>query len=541
MKHYKRKISLVLTAGFLFSCSSPSVNSNSSNISQEQKLEIVGQNTVGINEYITVTALFEGKECEVKWESSDKSILTISSAGIVKGIKEGKALIKATKDSNVVTKEITVHESMQLGRVFSRFDNSNYKLVVASNIADFDVAFTEYYYDDSYYYESNSSILIPNFGLGQDDKGCFEYYKQDGKVTSAVLLRDNLTSYRGLLNDLSDIGTNTFANTKISEDNKYDLKTDTFTNFFFVSYAQKCTQESSDKLSLLYSTLKTLELEVLTPYSFVVKMAFGPGQECSLNYEIIKEENDALKEYLTTHNVSYPKVYDSINKVYDLVKNHNYLRKLGTYKKEDDTKIDIGNCYYTENYIYFDFTDEYITELKATKEYFDYGYINISGSTNYEDGVYPFTYKENASGEKELVLEERITEKNNLGKEYTKYYEFYENITLVMDSVQSDLYTFQLFNTSSLGKEYEEYYSDADSSCSVGSKLFEDYVQGLDAQVNGLLISCYLDQDQEANSIINYGAIFNVMGTYAYNYSSYSYTGFNSVSVPLLEEFIANI
>lgn len=546
MKHYKR-VTLILAVGLLFACSPSNFNSNNSN-SQEQntnqnqkRLEIVCQNSVGINEYITVTALFEGKECDVKWESSDKTVLTISSAGIVKGIKEGKATIKATKGEDVATKEIIVHESMQLGRVFTRFNNANYKLVVTSNIADFDISFTEYYYKESYYYETNSSLLVSSYGLGQDYEGCFEYYKQNDRVISATFLRDNLTSYRDLLNDLTDIGSNPFSNTKVSDDNKYDLKTDTYKSFFFSSYAQKCQETASNKLSLLYSTISTLELEVLTPYSFLVKMEFGIDQECTLKYEIFNEENIALREYLDAHNIAYPKVYESINKITELVKGHNYLRNLGTYRKADDSKINIGTCYYTENYLYFDFSDEYIEELKATKEYYDYGYINISGSKNYKDGVYPFTYKTNAEGVKELILEEKVSEKNSYGQEYKKYYEFYENITLVMDSVQNDLYSFQLFNTNSLAKEYEEYYSNASTSCSIGSSLFSDYVQGLSAEVNGLLISCSLDADNEANSIINYGAIFNVMGSYAYNYSAYSYTGFNTVSVAMLEEFMTNI
>ena len=80
-----------------------------------KEIRIEGPKSVNVGEKITLTAAVspDSASQDVKWKSSDKSIATVSSKGVVKGIKAGKAEITATskKDSGVTaTWKVEVRE-----------------------------------------------------------------------------------------------------------------------------------------------------------------------------------------------------------------------------------------------------------------------------------------------------------------------------------------------------------------------------------------------------------------------------------------------
>jgi uncharacterized protein YjdB len=81
------------------------------------KLTIKGSSKIAVGKSVQLKAMAEvtqggsttsGTASEVKWSSSNTSVLTISSDGKAKGIKPGTAVVTATKGSNKATLKITV-------------------------------------------------------------------------------------------------------------------------------------------------------------------------------------------------------------------------------------------------------------------------------------------------------------------------------------------------------------------------------------------------------------------------------------------------
>ncbi len=78
---------------------------------QVTKVTISGKSSVTVGKTITLSASVStigNADKTVKWESSDTSIATVSSKGVVKGIKPGTVTIKATAGGKTATKKITV-------------------------------------------------------------------------------------------------------------------------------------------------------------------------------------------------------------------------------------------------------------------------------------------------------------------------------------------------------------------------------------------------------------------------------------------------
>ena len=201
----------------------------------------------------------------------------------------------------------------------------------------------------------------------------------------------------------------------------------------------------------------------------------------------------------------------------------------------------IGKVYFTENAMYYDFNEEYIDEVEQQDKLFDKGYVNISGKEGYTDGVYEFTYKRNAEGTQVFELGNRVTDKDYQENSYLHYYDFMENISLVMEYLEGKEYTFTPTTTSDYPTTYSQFYSNAETAQNVAYSLFQDEVNAFDATTNGFIFASYIDEENPENSVMNYGVIMTVLGQTTYLYSSYQYSGFGSVTIPVVDDFLKTL
>ena len=75
-------------------------------------ISVSGANSVYIGEEITLSAKVDGSEEPVQWSSSDEEVATVNE-GVVKGIKEGKVIIKMQVEDKVQEYEINVKEKKE--------------------------------------------------------------------------------------------------------------------------------------------------------------------------------------------------------------------------------------------------------------------------------------------------------------------------------------------------------------------------------------------------------------------------------------------
>ena len=122
--------SLLLCTPILTSC----------NQTTQETLLIKGNNQVGINEYIDLSAYLNDELTDnVIWSSSDPSIASVSSIGMVKGLKVGTVIISCVLSNNKNvsnTFEVSVHESYSLSNVMGKFikDKVAYKHLLITQL-----------------------------------------------------------------------------------------------------------------------------------------------------------------------------------------------------------------------------------------------------------------------------------------------------------------------------------------------------------------------------------------------------------------------
>lgn len=102
---------------------------------------------------------------EVVWSSSDTSVATVSSSGVVTGVRVGYAVITATSNSGyqakcavVVTKDPTVKKKITL------YKSNTYKLIIANKRSDYYITYSS---DDKKVCTVNSSGKITAKGVGE--------------------------------------------------------------------------------------------------------------------------------------------------------------------------------------------------------------------------------------------------------------------------------------------------------------------------------------------------------------------------------------
>lgn len=536
---------------------------NSCNQTTQETLLIKGNNQVGINEYIDLSAYLNDELTDnVIWNSSDPSIATVSSIGMVKGLKVGTVIISCVLSNNKNvsnTFEVSVHESYSLSNVMGKFikDKVAYKTSVNNTIKinnqNIDIKFEEKYYTDSYLFISSSIDYESSFGYGEENDTTIVYhYDYNKEITNAEFLRTEVYNYRSLTYDLQDLSINDFANYNLNDNNEYEILENN-TKTTFISFINQNFNTKNDKTSVYQSLsngLTSLKIKVQDENNFSAIYDFS-SSIVTMNFSLINEENTLLNNYLSKNSIGKPTVESDILKIKDLSRNHNYIRDLGRYVDTVDGKkieINMGSCYYTENYIYYDFTDEYIEyynahpELQinnANKTLFDFGYINISSKTTKSDGVYYFEYKSIDGEMKLMVSNDKYREENNFTN-YTKYYEFIENLTWIMDYTDDKLFTYEKTNTNTFDESYNEYVSNSLDCADITYYLFQDYITAFDATPLGLFLA-YKNADEEKDCIVYVGAYLYIKGAGVFDYQNYSYSGFNSSNVKLIDDYLLNL
>lgn len=536
---------------------------NSCNQTTQETLLIKGNNQVGINEYIDLSAYLNDELTDnVVWSSSDESIASVSSIGMVKGLKVGNVIISCALSNNKNvsnTFEVSVHESYSLSNVMGKFikDKVAYKTSVNNTIKinnqNIDIKFEEKYYTDSYLFISSSIDYESSFGYGEEkDTTIVYHYDYNNEITNAEFLRTEVYNYRSLTYDLQDLSINDFANYNLNDDNEYEiLENNTKTTFIsFINQNFNTTNDKTSTYENLSNGLTSLKIKVQDENNFSAIYDFS-SSIVTMNFSLINEENTLLNNYLSKNSIGKPAVEIDILKIKELSKNHNYIRDLGRYVDTVDGKkieISMGTCYYTENYIYYDFTDEYIEyynahpELQinnANKTLFDFGYINISSKTTKSDGVYYFEYKSIDGEMKLMVSNDKYREDNNFTN-YTKYYEFIENLTWIMDYTDDKLFTYEKTNTNTFDETYNEYVSNSLDCADITYYLFQDYITAFDATPLGLFLA-YKNANEEKDCVVYVGAYLYIKGAGVFNYQNYSYSGFNSSNVKLIDDYLLNL
>lgn len=536
---------------------------NSCNQTTQETLLIKGNNQVGINEYIDLSAYLNDELTDnVIWNSSDPSIATVSSIGMVKGLKVGTVIISCVLSNNKNvsnTFEVSVHESYSLSNVMGKFikDKVAYKTSVNNTIKinnqNIDIKFEEKYYTDSYLFISSSIDYESSFGYGEENDTTIVYhYDYNKEITNAEFLRTEVYNYRSLTYDLQDLSINDFANYNLNDNNEYEiLENNTKTTFIsFINQNFNTTNDKTSAYQSLSNGLTSLKIKVQDENNFSAIYDFS-SSIVTMNFSLINEENTLLNNYLSKNSIGKPTVESDILKIKDLSRNHNYIRDLGRYVDTVDGKkieINMGTCYYTENYIYYDFTDEYIEYYNAhpelqinnsNKTLFDFGYINISSKTTKSDGVYYFEYKSIDGEMKLMVSNDKYREENNFTN-YTKYYEFIENLTWIMDYTDDKLFTYEKTNTNTFDESYNEYVSNSLDCADITYYLFQDYITAFDATPLGLFLA-YKNADEEKDCIVYVGAYLYIKGAGVFDYQNYSYSGFNSSNVKLIDDYLLNL
>lgn len=536
---------------------------NSCNQTTQETLLIKGNNQVGINEYIDLSAYLNDELTDnVIWSSSDPSIASVSSIGMVKGLKVGTVIISCVLSNNKNvsnTFEVSVHESYSLSNVMGKFikDKVAYKTSVNNTIKinnqNIDIKFEEKYYTDSYLFISSSIDYESSFGYGEENDTTIVYhYDYNNDITNAEFLRTEVYNYRSLTYDLQDLSINDFANYNLNDNNEYEiLENNTKTTFIsFINQNFNTTNDKASAYQSLSNGLTSLKIKVQDENNFSAIYDFS-SSIVTMNFSLINEENTLLNNYLSKNSIGKPTVESDILKIKDLSRNHNYIRDLGRYVDTvDGKKIEInrGTCYYTENYIYYDFTDEYIEYYNAhpelqinnsNKTLFDCGYINISSKTTKSDGVYYFEYKSIDGEMKLMVSNDKYREENNFTN-YTKYYEFIENLTWIMDYTDDKLFTYEKTNTNTFDESYNEYVSNSLDCADITYYLFQDYITAFDATPLGLFLA-YKNANEEKDCVVYVGAYLYIKGAGVFDYQNYSYSGFNSSNVKLIDDYLLNL
>lgn len=554
-----KKTCLLLVSCLFFSSLILTSCDNSQTSVVEGSLTIKGKNHLGLNnDYVYLEAYLDDTLTNnVKWSSSNPKVATVSSIGMVKGLSIGNVTITASlKDNEEITAkfEMEVHESFELSAVLARFKNQSYKTSVNDSVTvnnrKLNFEFEEKYYSNSYTFLSNSSNFKSSFGYGESDLDNIVYYYDfiNSEVENAEFLRDEIYGYKSITYDIENLSLGLFSSFTINDDNTYIINEDSIKNIFISMLVQNIDSSKTNNVedcTNLISHFNSLTIKVLSPTSFEsVFDFFDEHQIVKMNFSVINDSNEKLANYLKTKEIRTPNVEADLLKIKRLVENHNYTRNLGTYVN-GNISIEIGKCYYTKDYVYYDFTDEYINYSNEHKELrpnqseedlCDYGFVNIDNSNTYRTGVYYFEYKE-VDGSYKVCIGERYIEENN-PTNYTKYYEFFENASWIMEYIEKKLFTFQPTSTSDFANTtFKEYISNSLTVADITYYLFQDYVVAFDATPLGLIFA-FNDNIDDSNCEFFVAGYLYIQGQQVYVYQDYSYSEFNTSSVDCMESFL---
>lgn len=558
----KRKILPILLSLVLLSTgcagttetTSPSTSTDSSIKEDEEELEITGIDHIGIREYTTLACTFDGKVISPEWSSSNKKIATISTKGMVKGLALGEVTITATYNGHSAKFALSVTESWALSSVVSRINKGSYQVSVCGDgglydsMSDPSFAY-EVYSNGIYYHSANHTDFIQNCGIGYYEDKLFSYTADEKNVIdSAMILRNQTVSLSNCYYGLGTLSSN-YYQMDLREDNTYDMTTSSAATYlealYFMMGTQFVSSTQTDFMTELQKSIVSLTMKVENEYAFTATLGFGTKEDDNIDINttitlyissIEDKTCPIIDNYLKTNTPVYPSIYPAITKMYELSKSHNYIRSLGTYTGIN-ISIPIGNGIFTENYAFTEYTDDYIEETKDSyteNPLCSHGYIDIHGKEEYEDGSYAFTVVDG-----KVVLGSRVL--NNQGKFYSHWYEFYENLTLILEMLESDFYTFESVKTGE-ALIIGEFASYSPIGASITEDLFSSYLE-MDSNLksSGILLHLDYSDSNPSSSIANIGGLFSYNGNLVYQYSKYPYTNFNKASSPLLDTFLSSL
>ncbi len=521
---------------------------------KQEELEISGINHIGIREYTTLTCTIGGRVVSPEWSTSNKKIATISTKGMVKGLALGDVTITATYNGHTAKFDMSITESWALSSVVGRISKGSYQVTVTGDGGAYDSMSSptysyEVYSNGIYYHSENHKDFIQNCGIGYYEDKLFSYTANDNdEIDDAMILRNQTVALTSSYYGLSTLSSN-YYQMDLREDNTYDMTTSSAVTYlealYFLMGTQFVSETQTDFMTELQKSIVSLDMTVVNEYAFTATLGFGTKEEddidiattITLSIKSIEESTcPVIDNYLENNTPAYPEIYSNITKLYQLSKSHNYVRDLGTYTGLDKT-IPIGSGIFTENYVLVQYNDEYIEETKESyteNPLVSHGYIDIYGKTEYEDGCYEFTITDD-----NVVLGSRIL--NDQGKFYSHWYEFYENITLILEMLEPDFYTFEAVKTSEalITGEFASY---SPIGASITEELFASYLE-LDSNLKSAGILLHLDYSESNpnSSIANIGGLFTYNGSLTYQYSKYAYTNFNKAASPIMDSFLSSL
>lgn len=511
-------------------------NQNSSSSQAVEDLTVEGRTTVGLSEYVQLKVSLNKEELPLNqftFTSSDKNTLTVSSTGIVKGISLGSATVTATKKDNPSLQgnlTIQVVESMVPQNIINRFMTSkSYSIKMEGSYEDIEYKGQSRYYPKSFFYEDDNN----NFGYGENINGVFRYTKENGQILSPTYIRNAYTDYREGMYDLLDMRSLSFPSV-LSDDDTYVLEDRGIRGMFLYEGIQ-FYKPYSEQRQEMFKAISSASMKVTSDSSFDVIFTMDVDT-VKLTYTLEKETEDAqLNNQLKGLNITYPEVLSPLEDVYQMSLSHNYYRDLGQYTYSQGTKISMGKALFTDKYILYNYSDEYIqaTKENAKEELVRKGAIELHKDKY--DGVYEFTITKDSSGKDQVNIGSKVL---NNGVAISHYYDYYENLTLVLSSFRTRFFRFQSLTPSVQVGSTKTFGNDDPNALAVAAELFSDSLTLFSATPVYFLLTVDAPIKVSANSVINYGIIYSAMGTNAYEYSKYPYSGFNTVSYPLLDDYL---
>ena len=212
---------------------------------------------------------------------------------------------------------------------------------------------------------------------------------------------------------------------------------------------------------MLNNSSSTISLEILNSAQFNLSIYFNESNNITMNFHDLNNTSiDELKTF-NYQDINYPDSYQDIQNIASYISNYNYSYDLGGTVTSDNKNIKIGTINYTSNYIYYNYSDEYLVELrKENKDSFRHGFINL------KDGVYKFNMNDSNNI---TILDKYITENNET---FNKYYDFILTPTYVYNYLKNlnKLYSFINYDSGMLAS-FSEYCSLSKEAITLASEI----------------------------------------------------------------------
>ena len=556
----KKRLACLLLAGLpLFACAplvSSSSTPESTPVTPAKALTVTSDVTyIGVNEYAQLSVANEkGEAVNADFSSSDKSIATVSSSGVVKGVAYGTVTINVTADGYPSASiDITVGESKSLFSVTQKIlSASSFKVDYTGSLSfmgtNYELKMKEYVTPYVYYYDANGCPAFDSVGYGTYGYDAFEFKLVDGRVSDATYFRYNYSSYNDLTLTLKGLTGNYFS-LQPNEEGHYDLL-GSDDSVLLMNLLFQHTNLPSITANFSLDSLTVFDAEVPNPNTLIFHMEIeslsGKVNPIDVTVSDINSVSlPWLDEFFAKPEITTPEVYEDVDKAYELVSTGNFVNDLGAIGiYEDNTgdlleQIEQGEAKFTSDYVYFDYTDEFLDYYN--KEMEEYGEkLSRGGYINLSDGVYTFFVDENSA----ITLGDKWEYVDGAGQLYTRYQDYYPNPWLILDIIKEAgrLYTFVPLSggTGMMADGAKEYASDASVSLEIASALDED-AQGAGGTAYALCLGMEIDEADPSKTVIAIGGMFEFADYFGMVLPPIytEYTGFGQGNVAVLDQFLA--